>query len=150
MKIFGWEAFSDLKKAFDSFHHDTLISKLDFYGVKDKTLLWFKSYFRNRYQTVTLTSNVNGQKYYTTWKRITQGVPLGSILGPLLFLIYINDLPKTVNVMAEPVMFADDTIIFITSSNKSDFDLKATTAFNLYAMAFKYLRAPSRLDRPTL
>jgi len=55
--------FCDLEKAFDSIHHGTLISKLDFYGVKGKTLLWFKSYFRNRYQRVTLTSNVNGQKY---------------------------------------------------------------------------------------
>ena len=131
MKIFGWEAFSDLKKAFDSFHHDTLISKLDFNGVEGKTLLWFKSYFRKRYQRVTLTSNVNGQIYYWTWKRITQGVLQGSILGLLLFLIYINDLPKTVNVIAEPVLFEDDTTIFITSSNKSDLDLKATTAFNL-------------------
>jgi len=123
--------FCDLEKAFDSIHHDTLISKLDFYGVKGKTLLWFKSYFRNRYQRVTLTSNVNGQKYNSTWKRITQGVPQGSILGPLLFLIYINNLPKTVNDIAKPVLFADDTTILITSSNKSDSDLKATTAFNL-------------------
>jgi len=56
--------FCDLKKAFDNIHHDTLISKLDFNGVEGKTLLWFKSYFRKRYQRVTLTSNVNGQIYY--------------------------------------------------------------------------------------
>ena len=52
-------------------------------------------------------------------------------MGLLLYLIYINNLPKTVNVIAKPVLFADDTTILITSSNKSEFDQKAITAFNL-------------------
>jgi len=123
--------FCDLEKAFDSIHHEILICKLDFYGVKGKTLLWFKSYLKNRYQRVTLTSKVNGQKHHSTWKGITHGVTQGSILGRLPFLIYINDLPRVVNDIAKPVLFADDTTILITSSKNSDFDLKATTAFNL-------------------
>jgi len=114
--------FCDLEKAFDSINHDILISKLDFYGAEGKTLLWFKSYLSNSYQRVILNNNVNCQNLSSTWQKITQGVPQRSILGPLLFLIYINDLPKIINDIAIPILFADDTTILITSPNKSDFE----------------------------
>jgi len=66
-KIMVRAIFCDLEKAFDSINHDILISKLNFYGVKGKTLLWFKSYLSNRYQSVTLTNNVSCQNHLSTW-----------------------------------------------------------------------------------
>ena len=66
-KIMVGAIFCDLEKAFDSINHDILISKLNFYGVKGKTLLWFKSYLSNRYQSVTLTNNVSCQNHLSTW-----------------------------------------------------------------------------------
>jgi len=130
-KIMIGGIFCDLEKAFDSINHDILISKLNFYGAKGKTMSWFKSYLKNRYQTVTLTNKANCQNYHSTLQELTRGIPQGSILGPLLFLIYINDLPKTVNNLATPIPFADDTTILITSPNKSDFELKVNTTLNL-------------------
>ena len=109
--------FLDMSKAFDKIWHDGLLYKLKNYGVEGDFYNILKNYLQNRKQKVVL----NGQ--YSSWLDINAGVPQGSVLGPLLFLIYINDLPE--NLVSVSKLFADDTSIFSTVSeiNKSSEDL---------------------------
>ena len=105
--------FLDLAKAFDSVSHKILLRKLQCYGIRGKALGLFTSYLTSRYQFVKLP---NGIKSSLT--SVEFGVPQGSILGPILFLLYINDLPNATEFYVK--LFADDT--FICSQN-SDFTL---------------------------
>lgn len=105
--------FLDLAKAFDTVDHGILLKKLEFAGIRGVALDLFKSYFNDRKQTVY----VDG--IYSDMKSITCGVPQGSVLGPLLFLIYINDI-GALNLKSDPNIFADDTAMFYFSSNVLD------------------------------
>ena len=80
----GCGIFVDLQKAFDTVDHQILLSKLDYYGIRGTSNNWFKSYFSNRKQFVS----ING--YDSELAEINSGVPQGSVLGPLLFLLYIH------------------------------------------------------------
>ena len=98
--------FIDLAKAFDTVDHDILISKLKYYGVCDESLPWFKNYFSGRKQVVCIDSQTSDEF------DIRSGVPQGSILGPLLFIAYINDLPRCVK-HCSVNMYADDTVLYL-------------------------------------
>ena len=94
--------FVDLKKAFDTVDHNILLEKLDYYGISGVAKNWFESYLNNRKQFVTL----NGSD--SSLKPISTGVLQGSVPGPLLFLVYINDLHKCVK-YSKVYHFPDDT-----------------------------------------
>ena len=102
--------FLDFSKAFDTINHEILLYKLSHYGVRGKALEWFRSYLLNRKQYVSLNENNS----FT--EEIKCGVPQGSLLGPLLFILYINDFSNSSDVLSF-ILFADDSNLFLSHKN---------------------------------
>jgi hypothetical protein len=99
--------FCDLTKAFECVNHEILFAKLEFYGINGMMGKLIKSYLTDRHQR-TLINN-NSLVGVSDRQKVKQGVPQGSILGPLIFLIHINDLPYIINKTSKPILYADDT-----------------------------------------
>ena len=100
--------FIDLSKAFDTINHSILLRQLQLYGTTDRNYAWIESYLSNRLQYIQVDENCRTEYFVVKF-----GVPQGSILGPLLFLLYVNDLKNASSVL-DTIMFADETIFSIT------------------------------------
>ena len=109
-KHFSCCIFLDFAKAFDTVDHEILISKLEYYGIRGIALDWFRSYLKDRTQRVYVGGQLSDSL------SITYGVPQGSVLGPLLFLLYINDIPQASKIIGFH-LFADDTSLFFSHPN---------------------------------
>jgi hypothetical protein len=110
--------FLDIKKAFDSINHRVLLNKMnEQFGIFGWEIKWFESYLMNRVQQCSINGKLSDKK------RINCGVPQASILGPLLFLLYINDLPDCLRSTAS-CMYVDDTQIFSSSYDANELVVK--------------------------
>ena len=116
--------FLDFSKAFDTINHDILLSKLYSYGIRGNPLRWFESYLYNRNQVVKIGDTISSSQ------TIICGIPQGSTLGPLLFLLYINDLPNCSSKLSFRI-FADDTNMFYTSNNLRNLESVMNEEFKL-------------------
>jgi len=121
--------FFDMSKAFNSVDHTILTNKLPYYGITGKTKSLIESYLTNRFQSTQLNHTSLELKTTSEWTKIKHGVPQGSILGPLLFILYINDLPKSLSPNHIPILFADDTSIIISTQNRLTFNNELNETF---------------------
>ena len=119
--------FLDISKAFDRVWHRGLLVKLKSLGVDDQLLTWFESYLSNRKQRVVIEAECSD------WQNIKAGAPQGSVLGPLLFFIYINDIAD--NILTECFLFADDSLLLeevespVESARKLNQDLNLISSW---------------------
>ena len=106
--------FLDIKKAFDTVNHEILLKKLSYYGIGGTVLTWFKNFLSDRYQCTRIHGNIS------SFVLVLSGVPQGSILGPILFSIYINDIIYACN-LSTPYLFADDGALFFEQTCRNSF-----------------------------
>ena len=123
--------YLDFQKAFDSVPHQRLLRKLEQHGIKGRVLSWISSFLTDRRQRVVLRNGVS------TWQQVTSGVPQGTILGPILFLLYINDISE--NVSSHTKMFADDTKLYNTIHSIADCEILQADLDKLSNWAKKWL-----------
>ena len=132
--MFSCIVFCDVSKAFDRVWHKGLLFQLRQNGIEGKLLEWFNSYLSQRKQKVGLKSCFSGLK------SIFAGVPQGSVLGPLLFLVYINDIAK--HLLSLTRLFADDSSLFYSAAGGRHYEIKLLYCIVLYLfilICFQYM-----------
>lgn len=124
--------FVDLQKAFDCINWEILLKKLEILGFKNATLNWISNYFDDRRQITEISTTISNSIIRTKSKPalIKRGVPQGSILGPLFFLIYINDCPNYLPIDSKSLMYADDTTLIIPNHPNEDRQAKVSATLN--------------------
>ncbi len=133
--------FLDLKKAFDTVNHNILLQKLKHHGVDNNELSWFQSYLNNRSQSVSVNSTLSD------FEPINIGIPQGSILGPLLFILFVNCLPKAVDTKCKTVMYADDTSLLCKAKNIDDLKVQLESCLDSVADWFKANKLTLNVDK---
>lgn len=128
--------FCDLTKAFDCVNHDLLIRKLEHYGIKGSILKLLQTYLYRRKQRIILQTQ-DPTTYVSWWDTSRHDVPQGSVLGPLLFNVYINDLPGTLTGLAHIILYADDTTIIVSTKDEETLNYKINLIMNHIYMWFQ-------------
>ena len=136
--------FLDLRKAFDVVSHQILLGKLAHYGIRGTTLQWMTSYLNTRVQSVKISGSTSSQKI------VTHGVPQGSVLGPLLFLAYVNDLKVHNPDFAKILLYADDTTILVRHSDLDRLVDLVNTELQFLSQWFISNRLSVNLDKTQL
>ena len=135
--------YLDFSKASDTVNHTILLTKLHHYGIRGQALNWFKSYLENKKQFVT-SNNVR-----STLKKIPCVVPQGSILGPLLFLIHIDDLANVCK-FTMPIFFADDSNLFLNGKHLDEIEFKLNNELDQILKWLKINKLALNVKKPNV
>lgn len=122
--------YLDFAKAFDCVPHQRLLSKLKGYGIEGQSLGWIKDFLENRRQRVIINGEASG------WRHVTSGIPQGSVLGPVLFICYVNDMPEVVSGLIK--IFADDTKIYSVVKDDGSYENLQKDLLSLQQWAYKW------------